>query len=112
MRKIFEVIKATVLWNYDRGTWQYDVLCVAILAFIFLIPTSFFDERKSRSLKKPDYISTGELQNQAPATTLKGLLESAGSRRRGGQEVNLKHFEAVSNEDGVIVGYQVWYQSN
>jgi hypothetical protein len=29
-------------WNYDRGTWQYDVLCLLIIAFIFLTPKAWF----------------------------------------------------------------------
>ena len=25
----------TVFWSYERGTWQYDLIVLAILAFIF-----------------------------------------------------------------------------
>ena len=25
-------------WTYDRATWQYDVMVIAILAFIWLTP--------------------------------------------------------------------------
>lgn len=32
-----------IFWNYQRGTWQYDVLCLVILAFIFLTPKTLFD---------------------------------------------------------------------
>ena len=30
-------------WTYPRGCWQYDLMCVAILAFIFLVPVSVLD---------------------------------------------------------------------
>ena len=40
-------IKRIVLWNYERGSWQWDVLCLLILAFIFLTPKSWFDKRDS-----------------------------------------------------------------
>ncbi len=40
---IFRTIKAVILWSYARNTWQYDVLCVLILAFIFLTPKSWFE---------------------------------------------------------------------
>jgi len=32
-----------ILWGYARNTWQYDVLCALILAFIFLTPKSWFE---------------------------------------------------------------------
>ena len=36
-------LPARILWNaffwtYDRATWQYDVMVIAILAFIWLTP--------------------------------------------------------------------------
>jgi hypothetical protein len=39
-------LKRIVLWDYRRGTWQYDVLCLLIIAFIFLTPKSWFDRRE------------------------------------------------------------------
>ncbi|MDQ3821081.1 MAG: hypothetical protein M3362_25830 [Acidobacteriota bacterium] len=43
MSYIFRIIKRLFFWGYARNTWQYDVLCAAILAFIFLTPRSWFD---------------------------------------------------------------------
>ena len=40
---MFRVLKAMILWGYARNTWQYDVLCALILAFIFLTPKSWFE---------------------------------------------------------------------
>jgi hypothetical protein len=37
-------IKKIILWSYERGTWQYDVLCLLIIAFIFLTPSSLFQK--------------------------------------------------------------------
>ena len=31
-----------VLWSYERGSWQYDVMCILIIAFILLTPRSWF----------------------------------------------------------------------
>src|SRR4030095_17190872 len=39
---IFDTAKKIVFWNYSRTSWQWDVLCVLILAFIFLTPKSWF----------------------------------------------------------------------
>lgn len=38
--------KSLLFWSYGRTTWQYDVLCVLILAFIFLTPQSWFEQGK------------------------------------------------------------------
>jgi hypothetical protein len=35
-------ISRVFFWTYQRGTWQYDILCAIILAFIFLTPKSLF----------------------------------------------------------------------
>ena len=39
MRSVLRIL----FWTYERGTWQYDILCVFILAFIFLTPPAVFD---------------------------------------------------------------------
>jgi len=43
-------IKRTVFWAYDRGTWQYDLMVLAILAFIFLSPRTWFNDRPTLEL--------------------------------------------------------------
>jgi len=40
--KLLAALKSIALWSYERGTWQYDVLCLLILAFIFLTPSGWF----------------------------------------------------------------------
>jgi hypothetical protein len=39
---VSNTIKKIVFWNYPRTSWQWDVLCVLILVFIFLTPKSWF----------------------------------------------------------------------
>src|ERR1700693_4419291 len=34
--------KKIAFWTYPRTSWQWDVLCVLILVFIFLTPKSWF----------------------------------------------------------------------
>ena len=43
MNYLFRTVKKLFFWGYARNTWQYDVLCALILAFIFLTPQSWFD---------------------------------------------------------------------
>jgi len=44
------VMRRAVFWSYERGSWQYDIICVMILAFIFLTPTRWFHDRPSLQL--------------------------------------------------------------
>ena len=42
-------LPARVLWNaffwtYERTTWQYDVMVIAILAFVWLTPPSWLND--------------------------------------------------------------------
>ncbi len=43
---MLDSIKKFILWNYERGTWQYDVFCLLIIAFIFLTPKTWFEKRE------------------------------------------------------------------
>ena len=41
----WDAIKRFVLWDYERGGWQYDVMVALILAFVFLTPREWFRDR-------------------------------------------------------------------
>ena len=43
-----QTVKKIVFWTYPRTSWQWDVLCVLILDFIFLTPKSWFENTEYR----------------------------------------------------------------
>src|SRR5260370_37095204 len=43
MGLVSNTVKKAVFWTYPRTSWQWDVLCVLILVFIFLTPKSWFE---------------------------------------------------------------------
>jgi hypothetical protein len=47
-----------VFWRFERGSWQYDILCGLILVFIFLTPKEVFDGRAF--MEKIDSLKTAE----------------------------------------------------
>lgn len=49
MPLVLRILKNLLFWHYGRTTWQYDVLSVLILAFIFLTPQRWFDNGELRS---------------------------------------------------------------
>jgi hypothetical protein len=42
---MFGRLKAIILWGFARNTWQYDILCLLILCFIFLTPKHWFENK-------------------------------------------------------------------
>lgn len=48
--KVKLLASRSIFWRYERGSWQYDVICAVILAFIFLTPRSWFHDRPTLGL--------------------------------------------------------------
>lgn len=48
--KVKLAVTRSIFWSYGRGSWQYDVIVVAILAFLFLSPRSWFNDRPTLQL--------------------------------------------------------------
>ena len=46
-------MKKYLLWSFERGSRPYDVICVVIIAFIFLTPPTVFNDR-------PDFMRVPE----------------------------------------------------
>ena len=44
---MFRVISRALFWTYPRGSWQYDLMCLAIILFIFLTPDHVFHQSDS-----------------------------------------------------------------
>ena len=34
----------TFFWTYERATWQYDLMVIAILAFVWLTPPAWLND--------------------------------------------------------------------
>jgi hypothetical protein len=109
----FGVIKKIILWSYERGSWQWDILCVVILGFIFLTPNWVFDERQQRlSSERPSYertyIRAADLATAKVNSNLHDLLTGVLSEKYN-HKVSVKRFEVDSDPDGNIRGYRVWF---
>ena len=48
MNQFFRILKGFLLWRYERTSWQWDILCVLILVFIFLTPKGWFENSELR----------------------------------------------------------------
>lgn len=39
-------MKNIINWSYERASWQWDVLCILIMVFIFASPKAWFNRPK------------------------------------------------------------------
>ena len=44
------VVTRSIFWAYERGSWQYDLIVLAILLFIFLSPRAWFNDRPTMQM--------------------------------------------------------------
>jgi len=107
---LLNLLRKLFFWNYARNTWQWDVLCVVILIFIFLTPKSWFENSERRR--------SSTHQNPAVSTVLVGseLIENAQDTSQvakvvrsftGRNEVQVLNVRAVVGKDGKTRGYEV-----
>ena len=100
------LIKKIAFWNYPRTSWQWDVLCVLILAFIFLTPKSWFASKgfqQDRSAISPVILPV-ELFGTQPDTS---QIESRARTVSGRPNATIGKIRAILNAEGKITGYEV-----
>jgi hypothetical protein len=50
MASFRKIVRNVLVWSYERGTLQYDIICALILAFIFFVPPSCFVSKRATDL--------------------------------------------------------------
>ena len=104
------VLRKLFFWNYARNTWQWDVLCVVILIFIFLTPKSWFESGERRALSAH--------QSPVATTVVVGaeLIENAGDsgqvelvirRLTNRPQAQVLNVRSVTGSDGKTRAYEV-----
>lgn len=124
MAGIGQIFNRMFFWSYERGSWQYDVAVILILAFVFTPKSWFHDQPQvglpvnstqvelvkksgeteiykvdSRVLAPPE--RTPELQND-----LHNVLQKAGAGLQDGRFA-IGKIEALRDEAGNVIAYQV-----
>lgn len=111
MGLVLRTLKNLFFWHYSRSTWQYDVLCVLILAFIFLTPQRWFDNGELRSGKTHRNDAMVK-QVILPAETLPPNPVLAEIEQRihvltNDFRAQVKEMRPIRNAAGGIVAYEV-----
>jgi hypothetical protein len=115
-------VTKSVFWAFERGSWQYDVIVILILAFIFLSPRAWFNDRPTLQLsdlrhaqgvvevgKGRDgwrYIIDARLVEsfapQSTESTVHTILQ-----RRLQRPFTLKSIDQIRDRNNVVLGYTV-----
>ena len=107
---MLSVLRKLFLWNYARNTWQWDVLCVVILIFIFLTPKSWFENSERRSYAAHQNRTASKLllgPELIENTQDKVKIEQVVRTFTGRTEVQVVDIRKVVDKDGKTLGYEV-----
>jgi len=111
----WQALKRFVLWDYERGGWQYDVMVALILAFIFLTPRDWFRDlprvpRASRIAALP--AERGALVFWIEAELLAGVPDDQRVRKaedllrfQTGEKHSIVRLEPVLDSEQELRGY-------
>ena len=108
-------MKRFLLWSFERGSIQYDVICVVIIAFIFLTPPAAFNDRPDFMRFPGDQVIRrtrddnghtvftvkAEKGTQQAVERLKGMIDGP---------FTVLRTEPVYSTAGVIVAYSIWVE--
>lgn len=125
MAGIGQIFSRIFLWTYERGSWQYDLAVILILVFVLLTPGKWFHDQPvvgepaspshvrlltdangeqtyrvdARILAPPE--QAPQLQNQLHSALQKTLPDLHGAR------FEISKIEAVRDDQGTVIAYQV-----
>ena len=103
LRKLF-------FWNYARNTWQWDILCVVILIFIFLTPKSWFENSERRGYAAHQNRTASKVligPELIGNTQDKVKVEQVVRAFTGRSDAQVVDIRKVVDKDGNTLGYEV-----
>jgi hypothetical protein len=120
--KIKFVCARAVFWTYERGSWQYDIICAVFLAFIFLTPRVWFHDGPTLELSdlrhRQGVIEIGRTKAGSEYLVDSRLVESMAPlkpedavaiilRARLNRSVTVKSVEPTRDKNNIMLGYRV-----
>jgi hypothetical protein len=106
-------MKRFLLWSFERGSRQYDVICVVILAFIFLTPPSVFHDRPDTPAALAEVVRETRDSNGKTVFIVQELTEQAAVARlksSRGKAFIISKTEPVYDATGALVAYSIWIE--
>jgi len=122
MTRFWRTIRDYILWSYERGTIQYDVMVTLILLFVFFSPywINFHDKPVERNPHPSGVVITpqvgGGLIYQVDGAAISGKDDTSVREQLLriiepiSGEVSITRYEAVRDRGGRVLSYKVWIQ--
>ena len=118
LRKLWARLRPIVFWSYRRGSWQYDLIVVGILAFIFLTPRDLFrDQPRPPSVQQIADLSDGKgtvvfwversVIDDTPAEELTEKLRRL-LRQRHDKNLRIIDMQPTTDAEGEVRAYLVY----
>ena len=116
--KLWGWLRPVLFWSYRRGSWQYDLIVVAILAFIFLTPRSFFNDQPRLPKVREVHTLHDKLRTQVFLVESAAVGDKTGDeitaavedllRRQTGQDLEILETRPSTDASGELTGYLVY----
>src|SRR5262245_13912258 len=110
-------MKKYLLWSFERGSRPYDVICIVILAFIFVTPRTVFDDRPDfMRLNSDQAIRQTTDDDGTPVWVVQVKTEQDAVDRlkalkaSHGEDVTIARTEPMYDAAGQLVAYSIWIQ--
>lgn len=91
------MLKDIILWNYERASPQWDVLCLLCLAFIFLTPKAWFEKREKLATQTSRLIVKARDFSADKSTMEKQIRELSGN-----ENAEILEWREKKNADGDV----------
>jgi len=114
-------MKRHLLWTFDRGSFQWDILCLLILAFLFLIPRHWFND-------VPDFMRVSATESMQRTVDRNGnaiftvkldepcFFDTDNTRKKAvamlegslGKPLTASKFQPIRDWTGRLIAYAIW----
>jgi len=110
VRGLLTTLKKIFFWNYARNTWQWDLLCVVILIFIFLTPKRWLDNgERTRQVPHQSanaqtvWLSPEAIANEGDRAQIEQRVRTVSGR----SSVDVLGVRRITDQDGKTIRYEV-----
>jgi hypothetical protein len=127
VKRVWATIRDYILWSYERGTVQYDVMVTLILLFVIFSPywINYKDKPVEHNPHRTGVVVTADGKGGFIYQIEAGALDEQDRDSRNDQairagllsviepiagEVTISNYEAVRDPAGKIQAYKVWVQ--
>ncbi len=106
MSFVVSTAKKIAFWTYPRTSWQWDVLCVLILVFIFLTPKSWFENsafQRTHMGQASIVVNTDVVGTQLDKTE----IERRARQKAGRPGAQVSVVRELHDASGKLIAYEV-----